>query len=101
MKLLIITAIKEFKKEILQILHASDVKTFSYSKVTGYRDSTSDSINSNWFATEMNEIESVLFYAFVSIENVDIVMEAVKKLNEKQQTLSQIHVVIVNIEKSN
>lgn len=101
MKLLIITAIKEFKKEIQLLLHDSDVKTFSYSKVTGYRDSTSDSVKANWFATEMNEIESVLFYAFVANSNVNLVMEAVKKLNEKQQTLSQVHVAIVNIEKSN
>jgi hypothetical protein len=36
MKLLIITAIAEFEKEIKKILKKAKVKTFSYKEVTGY-----------------------------------------------------------------
>ncbi len=65
LKLVIITAIKEFEKDIILLLKKADVKTFSFRDVTGYRDSTEDSVESNWFSIEMNQTESILFYAFV------------------------------------
>jgi len=101
MKLVIITAIKEFEKDIILLLKKADVKTFSFREVTGYRDSTEDSVESNWFSIEMNQTESILFYAFVKKENVDLLFELIKDFNEQQKTLSHIHVAILNIEKSN
>ena len=101
MKLLLITAIAEFEKEVKQILKEANVKTYSYKDVVGYRNSAEDALESNWFGTEMNENESVMFYAFVDKKNVDIVFDAITEFNSKQETLSHIHTVILNIEKSN
>ena len=101
MKLLIITAIAEFEKEIKKILKKAKVKTFSFKEVTGYRDSTEDALETNWFATEMNENTSILFYAFVSDENVDTLFNSIGEFNKKQESLSHIHVAVTNIERSN
>jgi hypothetical protein len=101
MKLLIITAIKEFEKEIKQQLKNAKVSTFSYKNVIGYRDNTEDAIESNWFSSEMNKSESILFYAFVKKDNVDTLFASINEFNAKQETLSQIHVVVLAIEKSN
>jgi nitrogen regulatory protein PII len=101
MKLVIITAIKEFEKEIIQQLKKAKVRTFSYKDVVGYRDNTEDAIESNWFSSEMNKTESLLFYAFVNTENVDVLFESINGFNKKQKTLSNIHIAIMNIEKSN
>lgn len=101
MKLLIITAIKEFEKEIKQQLKTAKVSTFSYKNVIGYRDNTEDVIESNWFSSEMNKSESILFYAFVKKENVDMLFESINEFNAKQKTLSHIHVAVLAIEKSN
>ena len=101
MKLLLITAVAEFAKEVKQILKKTNVKAYSYKEVKGYRNASEEAIESNWFGTEMNENDSVLFYAFVSSENVDSVCEAVKGFNAKQETQSRIHVAVLNIEKSN
>lgn len=101
MKLAIITAVKEFEKDIKLQLKKADVKTFSFKEVTGYRDSTEDSIESNWFSSEMNQIESILFYAFVKKENVVKLFELIEDFNKHQKTLSKIHLAILNIEKSN
>ncbi len=100
MKLLVITSIKGFKKEIKSILKKADVKTYSYKDVTGYRDASELLIKDNWFSNEMNEGEAVLFYAFAKKDNVDLVFNLVKEFNQKQETLSTIHVVVVNIERS-
>ena len=101
MKLLLITSIAEFSKEVKQILKNTQVKAYSYRDVTGYRDATEEAINSNWFGSEMNENESVLFYAFVPQQNVDSIYAAIEEFNAKQQTPSRIHIAIINIEKSN
>lgn len=101
MKLLLITAVAEFEKEVKSILKKAQVKTYSYKEVTGFRDASDDAIESNWFGTEMNENESILFYAFMTKENVDIVCDSVKDFNAKQETISYIHIAVLNIEKTN
>ncbi len=101
MKLVIITAIKEFEKAIKLQLKKAHVMTFSFRDITGFRDSTEDSIESNWFSTEMNQTESIFFYAFVKQENVDVLFKLINDFNAQQETLSKIHVASLNIEKSN
>ena len=101
MKLLLITAVSEFEKEVKQTLKKAQVKTFSYREVTGYRNTSEDAIESNWFGSEMNENESIMFYAFVPKENVDMVFSAISEFNSNQETLSHIHSAILNIEKTN
>jgi len=100
MKLLIITAVREFQKEIKSILKKSDVKVYSYKDVIGYRDASELSLQQNWFANDMNEGNAVFFYAFVKKENVDLVFDLVTAFNEKQLTKSTIHVAVVNIERT-
>ncbi|WP_457616064.1 hypothetical protein [Lutibacter sp.] len=100
MKLLIITAVKQFKKEIKNVLKKADVKVYTYKDVIGYRDASELLVQENWFANEMNEGESVFFYAIVKKENVDLVFDLVNSFNEKQESLSKIHVAVLNIEKS-
>ncbi len=101
MKLLLITAVREFEKDIKQILKKAQVKSFSYKGVKGFKDNTEDALEANWFATNMQENESVLFYAFIEKGNVDIVFGIVAEFNEKQKTASHIHLAMLNIEKSN
>lgn len=101
MKLVIITAIAEFDKEVKKMLKEAKVLSYSYRDVKGYRDSTEDAVETNWFASEMNETESILFFAFVAKENVDKLFELVNEFNDKQETLSHIHVAILNVENQN
>jgi hypothetical protein len=96
MKLLIITAIKVFDKDVKQMLKQADVKTFSYKAVTGFKDISEESIESNWFGSEINENDSILYYAFV--QDVDAFFTKVNSFNAKQETLSNIHVAVLNIE---
>ncbi len=101
MKLLLITAVREFEKDIKQILKKADVKSFTYQDVKGFDDNSEDALEANWFATNDQEIESVLFYAFIDKERVDELFEMVKDFNADQISKSYIHLAVVNIEKSN
>jgi hypothetical protein len=101
MKLLLITAVKEFEKEIKQLLKKASVQSFSYQEVKGFKNSTGEAVESNWFGSEMNETDSILFYAFTAKEKVDALYELVEYFNIEQESLSHIHIAVLNIEKSN
>ena len=101
MKLLMITAIEAFENDIKFLLKKSSITHFSYTDVKGYRDLSEESVGDNWFASDMNESQSIIFYAFVKKEKADQLFNAVSKFNEQQKTLSKVHVVVLNIEKSN
>ena len=99
MKLLLITAVKEFEKDIKLILKKVQVKSFSYKDVKGFKDNSEDALEANWFATNIQETESVLFYAFVKEEKVDGLFEMVKEFNTEQVSKSNIHIAVLNIER--
>lgn len=101
MKLLLITAVREFGKDIKVLLKKSGVKVFSYREVSGHKDLTDEPLSGNWFASDVHEFESVLFYAFVEESLVDQVFEKVEEYNSKLKSQSHIHVTMLNIEKSN
>ncbi|OOG72701.1 hypothetical protein [Flavobacterium sp. A45] len=101
MKLLLITAVKEFENEIKQLLKKAAVQSFSYQNVKGFKNSSGEAMESNWFGSEMNETDSILFYAFTPKEKVDALFELVEYFNIEQESLSHIHIAVLNIEKSN
>ena len=99
MKLLLISAIREFEKDIKLILKKAQVKSFSYKDVKGFKDNSEDALEANWFATNMQETESVLFYAFVKQDKVDGLFDMVAAFNTEQVSKSNIHVAVLNIER--
>lgn len=101
MKLLIITAVAAYDKNIKQMLKISEVKTFSYQDVKGFSDPSVEASGSNWFGSDRNESQSILYYAFVKNENVDQFFALVEEFNAKQETLSKVHIAVLKIEMSN
>lgn len=101
MKFLIVTAIREFEKEIKQILKKSKVQTFSYQHVTGHKNLSNESIEGNWFAGDFHEFESVMFYVMTDAAYIGEVLAQISAFNEGQKTASKIHVAVMNIEQTN
>lgn len=99
MKLLLITAIKEFENEIKQILKHSGVKSFSLQYVKGYKNNTDNEID-HWFGTDDVGIDSLLFTVFVDCDCVGEIYRKADEFNLKQESLSHIHVATVALEKS-
>jgi len=101
MKLVIITSSIAFQKDIKILLKKADVKTYSFREVTGFMDFSDTATPENWFASEVNETQSILFYAFVKKENVEQLFHLIGEFNALQESLSHIHIAVLNIEKSN
>lgn len=101
MKLIVITAIAEFDKEIKKMLKEIKVKSYTYQHVKGFRDSTEESLENNWFGSEMNETESVVFYAFLKKESIHLLFQTIETFNLQQDFISKIHVACLEVEKYN
>lgn len=101
MKLVLITAIAEFEKDIKKMLKEAKVKSYSYRDVKGFRDASEESVEDNWFGSEMNETDSVVFYAFILQQNLDTLFEEVNQFNKEQKTISKVHLAVFSVEKYN
>lgn len=101
MKLIVITSVLEFEKDVKKMLKTAKVKSYSYQEVKGFKESANDAHENNWFGSELNEIESVLFYAFVPKTNVAELISLIEEFNQKQETHSHIHCAVVAIEQNN
>lgn len=99
MKLLLITAISEFEKDVKSILSHSGVKAFSYQEVKGYKNETDGSID-NWFVSSRTEFNSLLFTVFVECDCVEDIYARIEKFNAEQESLSNIHLATLQIEKT-
>ena len=101
MKLVLITAIAEFEKDVKKMLKEAKVKSYSYRDVKGFRDASEENVESNWFGSEMNETDSVVFYAFILQQNLDDLFDEVTEFNKKLESISKVHLAVFSVEKYN
>ena len=98
MKLLLITAIKEFENEVKNILLKSEVKSFTYNAVKGFKNDARNNVVENWFASSFAETDSLLFTVFVPEENSPLILKKIEEFNAGQETLSKVHIALINLE---
>lgn len=100
MKLLIVTVVEEFEKEILRLFKEAKIESFSSSDIDGYTNPTSMVRTSSWFPSEKSGVESSLFFSFTANENIDRLFALIKIFNTGLETNNPIKAVVVPIEKS-
>lgn len=100
MKLLIVTVVLEFEKEVLQLFKKANIDSFSESRIDGYKNVTSMVRTASWFPSEKGGIESSLFFSFTENENIDTLFQLIKEFNLNLETNNSIKAVVVPIEKS-
>ena len=64
MKLIIVTAVEQFQKDVLKLFKKAQIESFSSSEIDGYKDATSLLMTSSWFPSEKGGNESSLFFSF-------------------------------------
>lgn len=101
MKLVLITAIASFEKDVKKMLKEAKVASYSYHDVKGFRDASEESVGDNWFGSEMNETDSVMFYAFILQHHLDVLLEKITVFNKNQESISKVHLAVLSVEKYN
>ncbi|SRR5690554_4445870 len=100
MKLLIVTVVDEFQKDVLQLFKESNIESYSGSDIEGYKNAASFMTNTSWFPLQKSGTDSSMFFSFTHDEKIDAFFTLVEQFNKTLETNNPIHAVVVPIERS-
>ncbi|WP_178988674.1 hypothetical protein [Winogradskyella schleiferi] len=99
MKLVIVTVVDYYKKDVIKLFKQAQINNFSESDIEGFKTSASVIQSSNWFASENSGADSELFFSFTEDENIDALFKLIKEFNTNLETNNPVRAIVVPIEK--
>ncbi|NOT73463.1 MAG: hypothetical protein HOP08_00955 [Cyclobacteriaceae bacterium] len=101
MKLLIITCLKEYQKEVARMLGQAGITVFSVSQTMGFKENHDVNLLDSWFSNGQEHFDSIFFFSFTTETSAENALKLIKAGNEATETDFPIRVFIVPVEKSN
>ena len=99
MKLVIVTAVEDFNKDVQKLFKSAEIENFSTSDIDGYKTSPAVFKASNWFGGEKTGAESNMFFSFTKAEKIDNLFNLIEEFNQTIETNNPIRAIVVPIEK--
>ncbi len=99
MKLVIVTSVEAFRKDVLRLFKNANIHNFSSSDIDGYKNGSSVVMTASWFASEKFSNESRMFFSFTDDENIDDLFNAIEEFNSGVETNNAVRAVVVPIER--
>ena len=99
MKLVIVTAVEEYKKSIVSLFKKAGIQNFSESEIDGYKNGNMLIKASNWFGGERGGNESILFFSFTEAVHIETLFSLIKAFNTNLETNNPVKAVVVPIER--
>lgn len=99
MKLVIVTAVEQFQKDVLKLFKEANIESFSGSEIDGYKNASSFLMNSSWFPSEKSGAESSMFFSFTEDEKINSLFNLIEVFNKNLETNNPIKAAVVPIEK--
>ena len=99
MKLLVVTAVKDFEKEALRLFKAANINAFSSGDINGFKTEDHENLIDNWFSSSSDKVRSVLFFTFADEAKIEILLNSLKKFNENIQSDNPMKAIVLPIER--
>ncbi|MBD1386744.1 hypothetical protein IDJ75_15785 [Mucilaginibacter rigui] len=100
MKILIVTCLKEYLKDVARIFKQSNIDVFSTNEITGHRDITTGNLLEEWFASGGENADSMMIFTFTAAANAGKGLELIKIYNEKLKGDFPIRAFIMPVERA-
>ncbi|ADV50772.1 hypothetical protein Celal_3508 [Cellulophaga algicola DSM 14237] len=100
MKLVIVTAVEEYQKDVLTLFKNANIEKFSSSDIDGHKSDSTILMASNWFSSGKGGSQSSMFFSFTEDENIDTLFDLIKEFNKSIETNNPLKAAVVPIEKS-
>ncbi|NJW52429.1 hypothetical protein [Salinimicrobium oceani] len=100
MKLLIVTSVVAFQKDVLKLFKKANIEAFSSSEIDGYMNGNNLVATQSWFPGEKGGNESSMFFSFTDEDKISSFFSTVREFNNKLETNNPIRAVVVPIEQS-
>ena len=99
MKLIIVTVVDEYRKDVVKLFKKAEIESFSESDIEGFKTKGASNMASNWFAGERFGADSQMFFSFAQEESVETLFELIKDFNGNLESNNPMRAVVVPIEK--
>lgn len=99
MKLVLVTAVEEFEKEVLNLFKKANIESFSSSAIDGYKNTPSLLLASNWFSAEKGGNGSIMFFSFTNKEKIDDLFTLLEEFNSNLETSNPLRAIVVPVER--
>jgi hypothetical protein len=100
MKLLIVTAIKECRKEVARLFNENGIGIYSVTNMHGVRSDADNRMVNNWFGGEWEErYESVMLFSFTEDAAAERTLSSISSYNHSQNSPFPIKAFILPVEK--
>lgn len=99
MKLLIVTAVADFREDIIRMFKQAHIDRFSGSEIEGYRNATSFVVNPSWFMGQGKTTESEMYFSFTEGSKIDDLFKQLEAYNNELETDNPVRAIVVPIEK--
>lgn len=100
MKLLLVTALKEYKRSISKIMEQSGINAFSITETSGFKGDDSPHLLDSWFASGGESYDSIFLFSFTEEAKAETAMNLIIDHNSTVHARFPIHAFIMPVEKS-
>lgn len=99
MKLLIITALKEYSDQTASLLKKAGVHIFSATDISGFKDGSSHNLLDDWFSAGEARFDSVLFFSFTEDAKAEAGLKLIEEYNHGLADEFPLRAFIVPVDK--
>ena len=100
MKLLIVTSVAAFQKDVLKLFKKANIEAYSSSEIEGYKNGNSLVATQSWFPGHKEGNESLMIFSFTDEKKIADLFSYVKEYNANLETNNPIRAVVIPIEQS-
>jgi len=99
MKLLLITSVLQFEKDVSKIFEKAEILVYSTSDIQGQKFFPSKTIQNNWFSAQRDSHDSKLYFAFTTEDKIEAIFKGVEAFNAEKSKSNPIKAIVLDIEK--
>lgn len=99
MKLLLITSVLEFEKEVCKLFKKAEILVYSTSDIQGQKFFASKNIQDNWFSAQRDSYDSKLYFSFTTEDKIEAIFKGVEAFNAEKSKSNPIKAIVLDIEK--
>ena len=99
MKMVIITCVSDYEKDIMKILEKAEVNAFSAFNIDGYRNDKNEFDLQSWFPSTRLGSESLMFFSFDTSDKIKNLFKHLKEYNDTLDS-SPVRAAVMPIEES-
>ena len=100
MKLLFVTALKEYRKQVGDIFKKAGIHVYSATDTIGFKDGEPADLLDSWFSIGEAKFDSVFLFSFTSAQNVEKALLMIHEHNQEFPSDFPIRAFVLPVEKS-